>query len=243
MTAAVAIEGVTVSYYQHVALRDVWLTIPAGEFVGVVGPNGAGKTTLLTVVNGLGRLHSGVVRLFGERLTAGNIRHWRSQVGYVPQELRVDPRVPFSCFDAVLIGVYGRLGLFRSPGAAEIARAKELMRFFRIEPLAARPVGQISGGEMQKVALARALISEPKILLLDEPTVNLDPPSVRELIELISRVYLEFGLTVVMVTHQIEHLPAVCSRVVLMRRARVVFSGDREEGLRTERLEALFAGD
>ncbi len=240
---AIAIHNVTVSYYEHIGLRDVSLEIDAGEFVGVLGPNGAGKTTLLTVINGLGRVHSGTVKIFGEELNRKNIRFWRSRIGYVPQSLRVDPRVPISCLDAVLIGAYGRLGFFRWVGEVEVKKAEALMTFFRIGHLRNRPVGQVSGGEMQKVALARALLQEPRILLLDEPTSNLDPPSVAELTGLIGEVYRRFELTVVMVTHQIEHLPPVCQRLVFVKQGRIGFVGSKEEGLRPELLESLFRND
>lgn len=240
MTPAVEISNVTVSYYEHIALRDVSLKINAGEFVSILGPNGAGKTTLLTVINGLGKISLGTIRLFGELVNSRNIRFLRTQIGYVPQRLAVDPRVPFNCEEAVLLGLYGRLGLFRSPSLADRQRALNLMRYFRIENLITRPVGQISGGELQKVALARALLQEPKILLLDEPTANLDRRSVTENLELIQEVYSRFHLTVVLVTHQVEHLPPACNQVVLMKAGKIVWQGERTAGLTPERLDGLF---
>jgi ABC-type Mn2+/Zn2+ transport system ATPase subunit len=239
---AVEISNVTVSYYEHIALRNVSLTIAPGQFVGLLGPNGAGKTTLLTVINGLGRIHSGTVRLFGEPLGPANIRRWRTQIGYVPQQLAIDPRAPFDCLEAVLLGVYGKVGLFHSVSDDDRRRARELMAYFRIEQLMHRPVGQVSGGELQKVALARALLQEPKLLLLDEPTANLDPGSVREIVGLITDVYHRFNLTVVMVTHQIGHLPEVCGQLVLMKGAKIVWQGERDAGLKPERLNELFNG-
>ncbi|MEO0021780.1 MAG: ABC transporter ATP-binding protein [candidate division WOR-3 bacterium] len=240
MTPAIEISNVTVSYFEHIALRSISLQINPGEFVGILGPNGAGKTTLLTVINGLGRIHSGTVRLFGELVTSRTIRHWRSQIGYVPQNLVLDPRLPFDCQEAILLGLYGRLGLFRNPAPADRQRAAELMHYFRIVHLSHRPVGQISGGEQQKVALARALLQEPKILLLDEPTTSLDRRSVQELLELIAEIYVRFRLTVVMVTHLPEHLPSVCSQVVLMKAGRIVWQGERTDGLAPDRLERFF---
>lgn len=242
MIPAVEISNVTVSYYQNIALRNVSLTIEPGQFVGVIGPNGAGKTTLLTVINGLGRIHSGSVRLFGETINSGNIRRWRTKIGYVPQQLAVDPKLPFDCLETVLLGVYGKVGLLKPVPADDRRRARELMAYFRIEPLMHRPVGQISGGELQKVALARALLQQPQLLLLDEPTANLDRRSVQEILDLISDVYHRFQLTVVLVTHQLEHLPAVCQRLVLMKNARIVWEGSKADGLQSERLNELFNG-
>ncbi len=240
MTPAIEISNVTVSYFEHTALRSISLQINPGEFVGILGPNGAGKTTLLTVVNGLGRIHSGTVRLFGEQLNSRNLRQWRCRIGYVPQGLALDPRLPFDCQEAVLLGIYGRLGILHRPARADRQRAAELMRYFRIEHLNHRPVGQVSGGERQKVALACALLQEPKILLLDEPTASLDRRSVNEILSLIEEIYHRYRLTVVMVTHQVEQLPAACRNVVLMKAGRIVWQGERASGLAPERLESIF---
>jgi len=240
VTPAIEISNVTVSYFEHIALRGISLQINPGEFVSILGPNGAGKTTLLTVINGLGRIHSGTVRLFGEQVNSRNIRQWRSRIGYVPQSLALDPRLPFDCEEAIQLGLYGRLGLFRSPASTDRERARELMRYFRIEHLMHRPVGQISGGERQKVALARALLQEPKILLLDEPTASLDRRSVNEILSLIEEIYHRYRLTVVMVTHQVEQLPAVCGQVVLMKAGRIIWQGERAKALVPDRLEQIF---
>ncbi|NPV14964.1 metal ABC transporter ATP-binding protein [candidate division WOR-3 bacterium] len=237
---AIAVNDVTVSYYEHIALHNISLTVNAGEFVGIIGPNGAGKTTLLTVINGLGRLHAGTVYLFGEKVTHRNIRRWRPHIGYVPQQLHIDPRLPFTVWDAVLIGAYGKAGLFHPVGENEQKRANDLLNLFRISHLRNRPVGQISGGEMQKVALARALLPEPKILLLDEPTANLDPPSVQEIQNLLTTIYQRYNLTILMVTHLLEHLPLICPRLIMMKDARIVFDGPRAEALKPEWQQKVF---
>jgi ABC-type Mn2+/Zn2+ transport system ATPase subunit len=237
----VSLHSVTVSYREHIALRDVTLDIGRGDFCGIIGPNGAGKTTLLTVINGLGRIHCGTVRILGERATPVNFGRLRRRIGYVAQQERVDPRVPISCLEAVLIGRCGRAGLFRRLNEEDQQRARSMMELTRTSHLAERPVGHLSGGEARKIALARALVQEPEILLLDEPTSNLDPRAVSELSELVVDAYRRFDLTVVMVTHQLDHVPAVANQVVMVKNTRIVFTGDRA-ALNDERLLAgLFA--
>lgn len=238
---AVSLRLVTVSYREHVALRDVSLDIGRGDFCGVIGPNGAGKTTLLTIINGLGRIHSGTVTILGEQATATNYGRLRRRIGYVAQQERVDPRAPISCLEAVLVGRCGRAGLLRRLSAEDRQRAREIMELTRTTHLARRPVGQLSGGEARKIALARALVQEPEMLLLDEPTSNLDPRAVRELSELVVDVYRRFNLTVVMVTHQLDHLPPVANRIVMVKNARVTFTGDRTALDDAHLLAELFA--
>ncbi|MEO0079426.1 MAG: metal ABC transporter ATP-binding protein [candidate division WOR-3 bacterium] len=240
MSCAVEVRNVSVTYYEHLALHDVSLNIHRGDFLGIIGPNGAGKTTLLTVINGLGQIHAGTVRILGTSAQGAILTRLRQRIGYVPQNLNIDPRSPITCYEAVLIGRFGRLGLFRRPKPNDHEKVAMMMELMGIAHLRERPVGLVSGGEAQKVALARALVQEPEMLLLDEPTANLDPRAVKEIIGLIVDVYRRFSLTVVMVTHQLDHLPEVCNRVVFMKDTRIIFSGTRSEALQPERLTQLF---
>ena len=240
-TSAVALRSVTVGFREHVALRDVSLDIGQGEFCGVIGPNGAGKTTLLTVINGLARTHAGSVNILGEPATRANFGRLRRGIGYVAQQERVDPRAPISCLEAVLVGACGRAGLFRRLTARDRERARAMMELTRTSHLAERPVGRVSGGEARKIALARALVQEPGILLLDEPTSNLDPRAVREFGEVVVDAFRRFNLTVVMVTHQLDHLPQVANHIVMMKLGRITYSGDRSALADARLIAELFA--
>jgi ABC-type cobalamin/Fe3+-siderophores transport system ATPase subunit len=224
---AVSLRSITVSYRDHIALHDVSLDIGRGDFCGIIGPNGAGKTTLLTVINGIGRVHSGTVSILGEPATRANFGRLRRRIGYLAQQERVDPRTPISCLEAVLVGACGRAGLFRRLTAHDRERARAMMELTRTSHLAERPVGRVSGGEARKIALARALVQEPEILLLDEPMSNLDPRAVRELSDLVVDAYHRFNLTVVMITHQLDHLPAIANRIVMIKNGRLTHFGDR----------------
>jgi ABC-type molybdenum transport system ATPase subunit/photorepair protein PhrA len=147
------------------AIRDIDLTIESGEFVAIIGPNGAGKTTLLETINGLLPHTRGQVRVLG-RDVARFGPQLRSQIGYVPQEFQFDETTPVLVRDVVLMGRYGRIGLFRRPTAEDYAQVQEALELLGLAELAERPLGKLSGGQQQKVLLARALAKEPKILLL-----------------------------------------------------------------------------
>jgi len=183
--AIIDIEKAVVSYREDVALRDVSLKVKAGEFVGVIGPNGAGKTTLLTVVNGLGRLLSGQVKVLGNQLTPGNGHSLRKKVGYVAQVLDIDPRMPMNVREVAMIGRYGLLGLLSRPGRHDWEVVDEMLELVGMSHLARRPIGHLSGGEQQRVAVARCLAQEPEIFLLDEPTASLDWKAQSDILELV----------------------------------------------------------
>ncbi|MBE0432803.1 metal ABC transporter ATP-binding protein [candidate division WOR-3 bacterium] len=208
--------------------------------MAVVGPNGAGKTTLLTLINGLGRLQHGAVTILGERITWRNINSIRSNIGYVPQHLSIDPRMPVSVYDVVVLGRYPRIGLFRNPAAEDHRIARAICERVGISDLMSKPVGHLSGGESQKVSLARALAQQPHILLLDEPTANLDMRARKEIMDVIEDVYRKDAITVLFVTHVLSHLPGVCSDAVLLKHGRIVAQGSVSRVLSKERLSDVY---
>jgi len=235
----IELGGVRVRKGKGLLLAGISLAVSRGEFVGIIGPNGAGKSTLLNVIAGLERFE-GSLSLFGRRETWRRSRRTRLRVGYVPQSLHVDPAFPMSVREAVMTGATGRMGLFRSPGAKEKEDAARLLDLMRLTHLADRPLGALSGGELQKVSLARAIEQEPDILLMDEPTAGLDIAVRREVLNLINEIHEREALTLLFVTHDFTMLPAAMGRAVLLNGGNIVFDGDIGEALSGERLSALF---
>jgi ABC-type Mn2+/Zn2+ transport system ATPase subunit len=232
-------DGVTVRKGQSVLLQDVTLGIRGDEFVGIIGPNGAGKSTLLNVIAGFERFE-GALRLFGQPESWTRSRKTRLSIGYVPQFFRIDPAFPMRALEAVMTGATGRLGLFRSPRGGERERAMELMEMMRVAHLAKRPLGHLSGGELQKVSLARAILQGPRILLLDEPTANLDMAVQKEVLDLISEIHEREKVAVLFVTHDFTMIPDAMKRAVLLSQGRAVFDGDTDTALSGETLSGLF---
>lgn len=239
-TAIIDIENAVVSYREDVALRGVSLKVMAGEFVGIIGPNGAGKTTLLTVVNGMGRLRSGRVCVLGHYLTSGNGHALRKKVGYVAQVQDIDPRMPMSVREVVMVGRYGLLGWLRRPGRRDWQIVDGAIELVGMGHLAHRPIGHLSGGEQQRVAIARCLAQEPSIFLLDEPTASLDWKAQTEILELVKRIHNERHLTTLFVTHDLDALPHNCARVVLMKEGLIVGDGTPEKLISAESLGRLY---
>ena len=236
----ISIQDAVVSYREDVALQGVSLEVKKGEFIGIIGPNGAGKTTLLTVINGLGKLIHGQARVLGLRLNGRNGNELRKRIGYVAQVERIDPRLPISVRETVMVGCYGRLGLFRRPARAQQKTVDEVLEMVGIAHLSQRPIGHLSGGEYQSAVIARALVQQPDILLLDEPTASIDQKAQHEILSLIQLIHKQYHTTTLFVTHDLATLPPICQRLILMRDGRIWQQGSPKSMLREEVLTQLY---
>jgi iron complex transport system ATP-binding protein len=220
------------------SLLDVSFAIAAGEVFGVIGPNSAGKTTLLRLLTRVVAAGRGEVRLEGRPIARLAHAELARRIAVVPQEA---PRpFPFSVEQLVLMGRYphGPGRFFESD--EDRARARAAMVATGVLGLAALPLEQLSGGERQRAMLARALAQEPRLLVLDEPTSHLDLRYQAQTAALIQRVNAERGMTVLLVSHDLNLAAEVCDRVLLLSRGRVAQVGTPAEVLRRETLESVF---
>jgi len=236
----IKIQDAVVSYREDVALQGVSLEVMKGEFIGIIGPNGAGKTTLLTVVNGLGKLIHGQAWVLGSRLDGSNSINLRKRIGYVAQVERIDPRLPINVRETVMVGCYGRLGLFRRPTQTQQEAVDGVLEMVGIAHLSQRPIGHLSGGEYQRAAIARALVQQPEIFLLDEPTASIDQKAQREILSLIQLVHRQYHTTTLFVTHDLRMLPSICQRLILMKDGKIWQQGSPQSMLREEVLTQLY---
>jgi zinc transport system ATP-binding protein len=213
---AITIRDLWVAYNGHPVLEEVNLDIEENTCVGVLGPNGAGKSTLLRVILGLIAPTRGKVLVFG-----ADPRQGRSQgnlIGYLPQRPLTNPRFPVSVLDVVLMGRYGRIGLGRRPKKEDREAALALLTRLGIPHLADRPIGEASGGEQQRVFIARALAVNPRLVVLDEPTISLDACSQDEVYDLVKKLKDELNLTVIMVSHDIGAVASHVDDIICLNR-------------------------
>ena len=226
------VDGVSVWLAGRPVLADVSFTIGPGEFVGLIGSNGAGKTTLLRVVLGLQQKTAGSVTVCGQ--ASG-----RGMVGYVPQKIQLDPDMPVRARDLVGLGMDGpRLGIpFPSRRRRELV--DEMLEAVDASSFANRRVGSLSGGEQQRVMIAHALISRPRLLLLDEPLANLDIRSAQEVISLLAKVTRQQQVSVLISAHEMNPLLPVMDRVVYLAGGRAA-SGTTDEVIREDVLSGLY---
>jgi ABC-type Mn2+/Zn2+ transport system ATPase subunit len=236
----IRIQDAVVSYREDVALQGVSLEVRKGEFIGVIGPNGAGKTTLLTVINGLGKLVQGQAVVLGLPVNGRNGIRLRRRIGYVAQVENIDPRLPINVRETVMVGCYGRLGLFRRPTRAQWGNVDRMLDMVGMAHLSQRPIGHLSGGEYQRAAIARALVQQPEIFLLDEPTASIDLQAQGEILSLIQLIHSEYDMTTLFVTHDLKQLPSICHRLVLMKEGKIWKQGSPESVLQDEILSQLY---
>jgi manganese/zinc/iron transport system ATP- binding protein len=231
--AALEIHDLTVAYQNKPALWDVDLVVPEGVLMGIVGPNGAGKTTLLKAMLGLIRPVAGRVLIRGKPYGAN-----RQAVAYVPQRGSVDWDFPTTVFDLVLMGTYGRLGWFRRPGRTEKALAADALNRVGMSELADRQIGQLSGGQQQRAFLARALVQQADVYILDEPFQGVDAVTEKAVVEILRGLRSQ-GKTILVVHHDLNTVPEYFDQVTLLN-VRVIASGPVSEVFTPANLKAAY---
>lgn len=226
--------GLTAGYKEKTVWKDANFSIGQGEFVAVLGPNGAGKTTLFRLLLGLQRPLSGEVMILGEKPKRGNPR-----IGYVPQKHPLDNEMNIEAVELVRLGISGGDWGPQFSSRDEYAKAREALKIVGGEYLAREPLGSLSGGELQRVFLAEALVSEPDLLLLDEPLASLDIRRQGELVQLIAGITKARSITALLIAHDINPLLSVLDKVVYVANGKTAV-GKPEEVLTSEFLSSLY---
>lgn len=223
----VKLEGVEIGYGRKVVLSGLKFSVEEGEFLGIVGPNGSGKTTLLKAI-------CGILKPLGGRI----IRRRGLRFGYVPQRQVVDEAFPLTVLEVVLMGRYGLLGPWRRPRRGDRESALSALKMVGMEGNYSRLYRELSEGQKQRVLMARALACEPEVLLLDEPTADMDPASQKAVLEFVKGLHCQ-GMTVLLVSHLLDIVANYAERIAVIGGGRL-FLGPREEMLDEERLSSLY---
>lgn len=230
--AAICCEGVCAGYFGRDVLDEVSFDVARGEFVGIIGPNGSGKSTLLKVIAGLLEAQCGYIEVLGAPPGHGQ------NVGYVPQTEAVNWSFPVTVFDVVLMGVFGRLGLFRRPGEADKRAALAALDEVGMREYANAQIGELSGGQQQRVFVARSLVQNPQLLLLDEPIAGVDATSQHAIFTLLEERQ-KVGMTIVATTHDLSCVATWFDKVLCLNH-RVIAYGPPSEVLTDATLSATF---
>ncbi|MGV9197434.1 MAG: metal ABC transporter ATP-binding protein [Promethearchaeia archaeon] len=235
MEPIIKLKDISVSYQNIFALSDVNLEVYQGEYIGIFGPNGSGKTTLLKTILGLKEPDNGIVELFGSE----NLKNHRKKIGYVPQNPMAAKTFPASVQKVVEMGLYGKIGFLKPLKEEDHQKAERALHKVHMGDYKNRPIGHLSGGELQKVMVARALVSDPKVVLLDEPTSSLDFVMTRELMELMEELNHKYNITIMVIHHHIDLLLPYCSRLLLINRS-IIYDGEPESEDVHKRIREIF---
>ncbi len=229
------IHDLTVSYDQNPVLWNVDLSLPSGKLVGILGPNGAGKSTLIKAVMGLILPTSGYVKVFDKPLN-----DVRARISYVPQRESVDWNFPASVLDVVLMGTYGKLGLFRRPGKKERELAMQSLEQVGMSGFITRQISELSGGQQQRVFIARALAQQADLYLMDEPFAGVDMATETAIFQLLKEM-TSAGKTVIVVHHDIHSAMNFFDWLIMLN-LHLVASGPKELVMNEEMLRKTYGG-
>lgn len=232
------IKDIRLSYNHKPVVENFSLQLSPGEIVGLLGPNGCGKTSVIRAMSRSLSISAGTIRLDGKELDLVHRGDLARQIGVVPQ----NPGFPdsFTVFEVVLLGRNPHLGFLRGESAKDLAIVKNAMERTGIISLADRRMGELSGGERQRVTIALILAQEPKIILLDEPTANLDINHQLEILNLIKSLCRENNLAVLIAIHDLNLAAQYCDRLLLMKAGRIFAVGLPAEVITQPNIKAVF---
>ncbi|MDP4083492.1 MAG: metal ABC transporter ATP-binding protein [Bacillota bacterium] len=224
--AIIEIKNLSYRYEKDMVLENINISVPKGAFLAIVGPNGSGKSTLLKLVLGLLKLQKGDIRLFGEEIN--HFKNWE-EIGYVSQKANsFNTGFPASVFEVVASGLTKKLGLFRFLKKEDKRIVMDALKAVGMDPFSKRNIGELSGGQQQRVFIARALVSEPKLLILDEPTVGVDIQNVNSFYQMLSNLNKNHAITLLLVTHDIGTVSDKATHVACLNK-HLHFHGEASE--------------
>jgi zinc transport system ATP-binding protein len=224
--AIIEINGLTYRYERENVLEDLHLSVQEGAFLAIVGPNGSGKSTLLKLILGLLKMQKGEIKLFGYNIRS--FKEWE-KIGFVSQKANsFNTGFPATVYEVVKSGLTKKIGLFRHMKKEHHEKVLEVIDSVGLSPFVKRNIGELSGGQQQRVFIARSLVSNPKLLILDEPTVGVDVENVQSFYEMLGDLNKNLGITLLLVTHDIGTITDKVTDVVCLNK-QIFFHGNAKD--------------
>ena len=238
MSVAINTNGLSHFFGNNQVLKDLSFSIPRGDFFIIIGPNGSGKTTLMKIISGLLKHQSGQLEILGRFIEDYSRKKLAQTISFVSQMVAVD--FPFTVTEIVLMGRSPYMGMLGVEDQKDLEITKQAIRFTGIEHIAHRKMDQLSGGEQQRVFIARAVCQQPDIILLDEPTASLDLAHQVRVMDLMERLKEESGTTIVMVSHDVNLAAMYGDQLLLLNQGRIECQGRPDEVLTFNTLENVY---
>jgi len=238
MKHAIALENIEYSYARTPVLRDITFSVTPGDFFIVIGPNGSGKTTLMKLIAGIAQPDKGLVNILDRPIHSYRRKSLARQIALVPQSVPMD--FPFTVKEVVLMGRSPYQGMLGLESKGDMKKTQQAITFTGLDHLADRKMNQLSGGECQRVFIARAICQEPSVLLLDEPTAALDLSHQIRIMDLMEKLKTEKQITIVMVSHDVNLAAMYGTRLLLLDKGRVAEIGSPRDVLTYQNLERSY---
>lgn len=238
MDPVITITKLNYLYGKNHVLKDISFQIQKSDFFIIIGPNGSGKTTLLRLLAGIISVGNGRIDVLGDSIKDYSRKALARKIAYVPQTLPVD--FPFTVSEVVLMGRSPHLGMLGLEKEKDLLKAKQAMKFTELDHLADRRINQLSGGECQRVFIARAICQETEIILLDEPTASLDLAHQTRIMDLMEKLQMDRGITVVMVSHDVNLAAMYGKTLLLLKKGQIAGRGKPDEVLTFQVLESAY---
>ena len=220
------IKDLSYYYEREKALDQISFALTEGAFLAIAGPNGSGKSTLLKLILGLLKIKEGEIKLFNEDLS--QFKDW-DLIGYVSQKANsFNTGFPATVYEVVASGLTKKIGIFKFMGKKDREKVEAALEAVGLSPFSGKNIGELSGGQQQRVFIARALVSEPKLLILDEPTVGVDADNVRAFYKILQQLNKELGITLILVTHDLAGIFDQVTHIALLNQ-KLYFFGTKEE--------------
>ena len=230
------VKNLTVAYDDTPVFSDVAVNFNAGKITGIIGPNGAGKSTLIKAILNLIKIKNGHIDYDGQTM-----KSVQKQVAYVEQRKDLDLTFPIDVFDVVLTGTYGKLGLFKNPGKAEKKLSQDALAQVSLTEFAKRQIGNLSGGQLQRVFVARAIVQQAEIIILDEPFVGIDLQSETAIMRILKQ-WRDAGKTIIVIHHDLNKVHDYFDDLVILNHGIVDF-GPTNEVYNPKNIERAFSAD
>jgi iron complex transport system ATP-binding protein len=238
VTEAIEIKNLSYAYNDHMVLHNLSFFIQKGDFFVIIGPNGSGKTTLMKIISGLVKLQQGDLTILNKPIYTYTRKALAQKIAFVPQ--MAPPDFPFTVTELVLMGRSPHLGPLGLERKNDLEIAQKAMAFTGVEHLAYRKLDQLSGGEQQRVYIARAICQDPRVILLDEPTASLDLAHQIRIMDMMEKLKKEKDVTVVMVSHDVNLAAMYGECLLLLKEGRIVSMGHPKEVLTYQALEEAY---
>ena len=227
MKNIISIENVSFAYNKENVLQDIILSVDEGDFVGIIGCNGSGKSTLMKLLIGQLAPSKGKIKLFNEDLSKSNKLN---KIGYVPQiSLSSGETFPATVEEVVMANLYSKIGFMKFPKKEHKEKVKEALRIVNMEEYSKRLIGNLSGGQQQRVMIAKALVSDPKIIILDEPTTGIDAKSEEQLYALLNKLNKESNITIIIVSHDFAKIQQYTNKIFVVENNKVSLMKNENE--------------